>query len=227
MTSSSSGAPVLLIRSLEALGVRVDSSPSSSGRLFDIHAENISTQPWLVAEPADIKVVSRDGQIDLALTLGQPAVLVARFMGLDADEVAAALSTPEPIMQGGTLDATLNITIGPGPMREISAPLMVTLHDTRLALPGVGSTDVAEFSMPITIAGSLSSPVVLVDQDALASALADAGANELASALQKELNKALGDILPDELGDLGEVGEELNKKAGDLIKGLFGGGGGE
>ncbi len=222
------GAPLLLIRSLDAEGVRVESSSlPAEPRLFDIRAQNISTQPWLVEESADIQVVSRDKQIDLLFSLAQPTVLVARFTGLDADAVAAALSTPEPLMQGGTIDATFNATIGPGPLREISAPLLVQLHNTRLSLSGLGSTDVAEFSLPITIAGTLANPQVLIDEDALAQALTDAGANELANALQKELNKALGDILPDELGggDLGKVGEDLNKKANDLLKGILGGGG--
>jgi uncharacterized protein (TIGR03546 family) len=219
------GAPMLLIRSLDAQGVRVESPTlPANARLFDIRAQNISTQPWLVEESADIQVVSRDKQIDLALSLAQPTVLVAKFTGLNADEVAAALSTPEPLMKGGTLDATLNATIGPGPLREIAAPMLVNLHNTRLALSGLGSTDVAEFSLPITVAGTLANPQILVDEDALATALADAGANELANALQKELNKALGDVLPDELGG-DKVGDDLNKAANDLLKGVLGGGG--
>ena len=100
-------------------------------------------------------------------------------------------------------------------------PLLVTLHNTRLALPQIGSTDVNEFTLSIEVAGSLYDPQIRVDPDALTQALADAGANELATLLQKELGKVLGDIDP----GAGELGEEINKKAGEVIKGLLGGGG--
>lgn len=215
------GAPMLLVRVLDVDGLGV---ASQAGRVYDIHAERVSTQPWLLPEPARVQVASRDGNFNASLVMDERIEFAVALKNLDADEVSKGLSTPEPLMRGGTLDASITGVIGPGPTHAIDLPLLVAIHNTRLHLPQIGSTDVKEFTLSIQVAGSLYDPRIRVDPDALTQALADAGAHELANLLQKELGKVLGDIDLN-AGDLGKLGDELNKKAGEVIKGLLGGGG--
>ena len=211
------GSPTLLVRTLDVNGI---TTGDESGRVYDIHAQDVSTHPWLTPNPAQAHVKSQDGNFDASFVLDETVAFEAKLTNLNADEVAAGLSTPEPLMRGGTLDATITGSIGPGPIRAIDLPLVVNLHNTELELPNIGSSDVREFTLTIGVLGSLNDPQIFVDPDALSQALSDAGANELAGLLNDEINKALGDIAP----EAGEIGSDLEKKANEAIKGLLGGG---
>src|SRR5690606_1122937 len=180
------GAPTLLIREVIAEGVVVK---DLEGRVLDVRAENVSTQPWISGAPA-VRVSSRDG--DLLVNLGvaaagaegegaasgtaSPLEIVVR--GVSGDAVGRALKfVGEPPVRGGTIDLEAR---GGALGGTIDLPVRITVRDATLALPGVGSEKVSSLVLPLALRGPLDNPGVYLSDQALADALVQAGAARLA-----------------------------------------------
>lgn len=230
------GAPTLLIREVVAEGVAVE---DLDGRVLDVRAENVSTQPWIAGAPK-VRVSSRDG--DLLVNLGvddasatpdaagaTPVRVVLK--NIPGDRVGEALKfVGEPPVRGGTIDLDVNGSILAG---LIDLPVAVTVRDATLSLPKVGSEKVSSMTLPLALKGPLDNPGVYLSDQALVDALAKAGADRLAGEVRgragEAIEKATGKVV-DKLGD--KVGENLGGEAGkgleDAAKGaldnLLGGG---
>ncbi len=213
------GAPSVVIKEVIIDGFTIAGLP---GEVFNFHATSLSTQPPLLADPPVINLVSRSGKIEANASLGRfvPASgitsLSYRHDGLSGDKIGELLTvagfTP---VRGGTID--LNLT-AQRTTDGINAPLIANLHNAIINIPGVGETDVAQFTLPIEIRGPLSAPRIMLDDAALQQALIDAGKAEAARRLKDEAGKLLDDAL-------GDKAEDAKKKAKDAIGNLLGGGG--
>lgn len=211
------GFPMLLVRELRVEGLR---SKAMEGELLDVLGENLSTQPWLVAEAPRVRVAARSGKLEAEVVLAEAAATPAdssvlfSYLGLPADTFASALAVAgEPPLQGGTIDARLEGAIGPGPWRELNLPLHVTVRNTRVSIQGVGSADVERMALPIDLRGQLARPRVRIDPEALTKALADAGASAIAGRVRQEAEKAAE-----------ELKEEATERARDAIRRVLPGG---
>jgi hypothetical protein len=214
------GSPTLLIREIVADGVVVE---DLDGMVLDVRAENISTQPW-IAGPPRTRIASRDG--NLLVNLGVPEGTTSeptsgtplRFVlkGIPGDEVGRALKfVGEPPVQGGTVDIDAQGTTRGG---IVDLPVRVTIKDSTLSLPGVGSERVALFTLPFSLVGPLDNPGVFLTDQALADALVKAGADRLAAEARGRANEAIDEAtgkITDKLGE--KLGEQLG---GDAGKGL-------
>ncbi len=219
-------APTLLIREVIAEGVK---STQLDGTLLDVTGSNLSTQPWLVEGAPRIDVKARDdsirAEIDLAGATSATAEnrIALEVRGLDANKVGASLTAEgEPLIRDGTIDAQIRADLGRN--GSINAPLNITLHNSTVTLPQVGSSTVSEFKLPITILGTLDSPRIAIDEEVLAKALADAGAKALADKVRAEADEAI-DKAQEEVKE--KIEEEVGDKVNDLLDrfGRPGGGG--
>jgi uncharacterized protein (TIGR03546 family) len=212
-------APSLLIRELAIDGLRTSPLPGQAKPdVLDVHATNLSTQPWLVAATPEVTVKSRAHTLDFAASLagvaaaaGNSSISLA-LRGLPADLVGEQLkfSGQEPI-KGGTMDVSAHGTLTPA--GAINLPLQVTLHDTTMTLPGAPSQRLAELVLPIGVEGPLENPRIQFDQNAFADALAKAGATALADRARGEAQKAVEKVTD-------KATKELEEKLGDKVPGL-------
>lgn len=191
-------SPSLLISNLLADQVKAAWLP---GETLSVSAQNLSTQPRLVSAPAVITINSSRETVHLALQAGQTTQLKAHYRGISADDIGASLKrgdSPSPL-SGGTVDVAFSGTYSASD-GTIDWPLKVTLHDTKLTVAG-RTFPVANFDLPIAVAGSMSSPRIKMDGDQLTRMAQQAGVN-----LLKE-----------------EASKKLSEKAGGLLNGLLGG----
>jgi hypothetical protein len=172
--------------------------------------------------------------------------------GLPVDSVAGNIRAggAKP-MSGGTMDVALQGTMSTSGGTYIDLPLQVTLHDTTVTIGG-NSAPVEKLTIPLGLRGPIDSPRIHIDDKTLADALVAAGANALASEVRGrademikdavsdvDIKKNLGGIdLKEGLGELtgkdakeqenqneneSKPADDLQEKAKDLTKGLFGG----
>jgi uncharacterized protein (TIGR03546 family) len=211
-------APTLLIAEVSARGVKTAQLPDE---VLDITGKNISTQPWLVEGGPSVSVASKSGKIGAGAALAgktapgavpEPGHLMFKYQGLSTDAVAAELigTGGEKPIKGGTMDVSFDGTLVRKSDWYIDAPLQVVLHDTTISLPGFGAEKVANFAMPIGLAGPLENPRVKVDGKKLADALAAAGAKELAAKARGEAEKAINK-------ETEKATTDLEKKIGDKV----------
>lgn|GEM_PF-287378 len=228
-------APTLLIRRIEAFGVRRGQEADAGAPTYDIVLESFSTQPHLVEEAPSLSLGSSDDSIDLAIRIGllSAASTENRFdfavRGMEAGGIVNQLvKTDPPPFSGGTIDAQMAGVFTIWPTVGVAAPLDVMLRDTTISIGGEQAT-IRELPVRIDVLGRLDDPSILIDEVRLADALKAAGADALASrALEEadqqlgrgleELEKETGFTLPDELKD--GLGEVIGGGLGDL----FGGG---
>jgi hypothetical protein len=208
------GAPTFLVRELLAEGVRAKGLPE--GETLDIRGRNLSTHPDRVEGRPEIEVRSSRGtlSLDALLEMGGQGRLGFAYSGLSADALAGAWRLDPPPLSGGTIDLKADLAVGPSAWLDF--PLQVTLHNSTIAVPGAGATAVRQFALPIRVRGPLDDPRIAIDDQQLASALADAGAAELSRRLTGELEDKLkkeGIALP----------PEIQKGAEGVIGNLFGG----
>lgn len=224
------GAPVLLIREIVADGVVVE---DLDGRVLDVRAENVSTQPWLSGPPR-ARVSSRDGDLLVNLGVGDASApessepvaaspLRVVLKNIPGDEVGEALKfVGEPPVRGGTIDLDADGTMLSG---VIDLPVRVAVKDATLALPNLGSEKVSSLVLPLALRGPLDNPGVYLSDQALADALVQAGAARLAGEVRGKADEAL-ERATGKLTD--KLGEEAGKGLGDAAKGaldeFFGGG---
>jgi uncharacterized protein (TIGR03546 family) len=230
-------APSLLIRELAIDGLKTPPLPGQAKPdVLDVHATNLSTQPWLVAQAPQVTVKSRAGTLDFAAALGGVAgtradsTLSIAYRGLPSDLIGEQLKfNGEQPLKGGTMDISARGTLTPA--NAINLPLEVTMHNTTISLPGAGSQQLAQLVMPIGVQGPLDNPRIIFDQNAFADALTKAGATALADkargeaqrAVDKATDKAmkqLDDKLEKKLGD--KLGDKAPAGLGDQLKGGLG-----
>lgn len=211
--------PRALIRSLRVEGVSSDDDP----RVFDVTGTNVSTDPSKVADPAEVRVASRDGQVSVVLGLpgqtGGAPTLVATLTGLSGDDLAAQIkSDGEPPFRGGTVDLALDASL---PAGMLDAPLVATLRNATVNLPELGPQQVETLTLPIRLSGPIDNPKIRIDPGDLADALAAAGKSAAASRLREEADKLADDAL-DKAGDA--VPDDVKDKIKKGLGGLLGGG---
>lgn len=216
------GAPRVLVREAVVEGMTATNAP---GEVFDVRAENLSTQPWLVEGAPRVSVRSRSGLYEAEIVLGgatsgggASTLLLAR-RGIAADRVSSALSSQadQPLLAGGTVDAMIQGAFSPA---WVDLPLDVLVRDSTITLPGAGSAPVQELRLPIGVRGPMDAPGLTIDAQAWGQALADAGARELAEKVrgraQQEVDKAT-DRVRQELDE--KVGEKVREGLGGLLPG--------
>lgn len=215
------GAPTFLVRELVAQKVRVEAGGPLAGQTLDIHAANLSTQPWLVQGEPRVVVTSSGGTLNADVAVGTisagpaPTTVRLALSGIPADLIGqqlVAVGGVAPI-QGGTMDVSLDGTLTD--LGSIDIPLAVTLRDTTLAVAGAGQAKVAQFTLPIGLRGELDNPRIAIDGDTLAQSLAQAGAAELASRVRGEAEKVVNKAVDDAKDKLGE-------EAGKVLDGILG-----
>jgi uncharacterized protein (TIGR03546 family) len=198
------GAPTVLVRSLSIEGM---ASTSLVGEVFDIQGTNLSTNPSLLDEVSTLTINSRSGRISASVTIDPAVGTSVRFVqtGIPADSLGTQMR--QPLFRGGTVDISLDAVLQ-GVI--VNAPLVVTLHNTTLMLPGgAGEQAVDNFTLPINLRGPIDAPRITIDSDVLNNALQAAGLQRIQGEVNDEINNAIGD----------QIGEE----AGGLIKGILGG----
>lgn len=227
------GAPTVLIREMLVEGLR---SKPLAGRtepeMLDVRAENISTQPWLVAESTRISVRARSENLLLDAVLnslsgaGGESTIALAYRGMPAEHLSRQLKVKEPqALQGGTIDFSSSGTLARG--GRIHLPLNVTIRDTTVSVPRLGSAPVAELVLPLGVGGYLNNPRILWDQAAFADALGKAGASELSGRVraeaQKQIDKVTGELtakVDEKVGELkGQATEKVTSLIGDRIPG--------
>lgn len=227
--------PTLLVRRIEASGVRRERGLDAAAPTYDIVLESFSTQPLLVEEPPSLSLSSSDESLGLAIRLGRLSSVptenefdfVVRRM--EAGRIVNQLidSDPPPF-RGGTIDAAMSGVFTLRPKLRVAAPLDVVLRDSTISIGGEEAT-LRELPIRIDVLGRLDDPSILIDEVRLADALKAAGADALASRARKEADKQLGrglEKLEEETGIT--IPEDLQKGIGDAIGNglgdLFGGG---
>ena len=226
-------APTLLIRRIEALGVRrQDDGPF--GDLFDLVAASFSTQPALVDAPPRIELAARDESLRVDVVLGGLArnatenrfELAVRDLpaGIIVNQLVA--TDPSPF-DGGSIDASTAGVFRLRPEVRITAPLDVTLRDATIRIGGESAL-IRKLPVRIDVLGRLDDPAIMIDDRRLADALRDAGAEALASRAREEADEQVGRgldrleaetgiRLPDELQN--GIGEAIGQGLGNLFGG--------
>lgn len=209
------GAPTVLVRELVVEGLR---TPDLGGQILDVRAENISTHPWLVAEPPRVVAQSKDGRFDAEVTVGSLATgggagaLRFSYTGIPADLAVSQLGFGgERPLQGGTVDLAAD---GRFEGATVELPLRITVRDTVVTIPAAGSAPVEELVIPAELSGRVDDPRITVEQKAFTDALAKAGADQLASRLRGEADK-LVEKAKNEAAK--KLGDEAKEKLGGLL----------
>jgi len=220
-------APTLLITELIAEGVR---TKQLENEVLDIYASNLSTHPHLVDGDAHVVVKSRSetlgGEINVPGS-GPPTDSTFAFFhrNLSIDRIASSFKVGgEKPISGGTIDVAIDGSWSSRGVGFIDLPLNTTLRNTTINVPGVGSSNISEMSLPIGLRGPMDSPYIIIDDERLAGALADAGARALAEHFAGEAGQALDDIKKkagDKIGD--KIGDKLRDSAPKGLGDLFGG----
>ncbi len=225
-------APTLRLSELSVEGLSATWLP---GTVFDLNAQELSTQPALVDAPPRLSLASRDGAIRFEVDLapasrgGGNGGIRIHWKGLPVDDALARLRLPgAPPLRGGTLDLELDGAWADGRIGQVDLPLRVTFHDTVLALEGIEETSLDLLVLPVGLSGALDAPRIHFDGAAFANAIADAGKRELANQVRDRLEGEFGEAL-DDLRDRAGVdlpkvdaagaGEEAKK----LLDGVLGG----
>ena len=227
-------APTLLVRRIEATGVR-RGGDGPFGELFDIVISSFSTQPTLVDEPPRLELAARDESLRIDISLGGLSRIATEndfdfvMRGLPAGLIVNQLVATDPSpFEGGSIDAGSTGRFRLRPVVGITAPLDVVLRDATIRIGGESAT-IRELPVRIDILGRLDDPAIMIDDRRLADALRDAGAEALASRAREEADEQVergldkleaetGIRLPGELQD--GIGDAIGKGLGDL----FGGG---
>lgn len=195
--------PTFTVRTLDAERVR---AVQLEGETLDIHAWNLSTHPRLLEESPRVTVTTSDSdRLNVDLTMagasraGGDSRLVFHYKDLPVEQVTQGLSFKgsSPV-EGGTMNLSMDGTLGSGASPQLDMPLEVALRDTTLRIGG-RERPIERFNLSLGLRGPIDNPAVTLDERQLARDLAEAGAAELAR-------------------------EALKEKAGVDVQGLLGGG---
>lgn len=227
--------PRLLVRRLQIDGLRgVEMPGRAEPEMLEVTAENLSTEPWLVAEAPKVTVTTRSGLMDANVVLasiaggaaggaagaGGPSEsrIAFNYRQMPADVIGQALKpvAGSPPIQGGAISVSLDGVLYTVGAPSLDLPLNVTLTDTTLSIPGAGSTHVDSFMLPIGLKGPIDNPGIVISDQAISDALVAAGKAEVAKRLSGEAEKAI-DKAKEKLGD--EIGDKAKDRLGDLLGG--------
>lgn len=222
------GTPAFRLSELQVGGLTLADLP---GRIFDLEARELSTDPALLDAPPRVELRSRDGALGFVVDLapasraGGNGALKFHWKGLAVDQVMAQLRLPGPApFQGGTLDLELDGAWDQGRIGHVDLPLKVSLHGTRLTWKGLEPTDLEHLELTLGLKGTLDAPRIRFDASSLSDALVAAGKKQLADRVKAELGDELQKL--EEKTGL-ELPKELPKElsgadeAADALKGLF------
>ncbi|MEC9372326.1 MAG: DUF2062 domain-containing protein [Planctomycetota bacterium] len=219
------GEPTVVISVLITEGLRV---AELEDEVLDITAQNLSTQPWLLEEPARVTVNSRSGDISADINLlaaaKQPAGanrIDLKYNNIPGDEVGRALAVNPPPISGGTVNLAIAGDFVPA---DMNLTMNAVVNDADLSLPGAGAQHVDTLTLPIGLRGPLDAPRISLSQDALTKALVDAGAGRIAAEVRGKADEAVNEALGDAKDKIGEqAGEAIGDKARDALGGILGG----
>ncbi len=221
------GAPRLLVRRVEANGVRRGSDADPS---YDIVLTALSTEPALVADPPAMRIRSSDESLSADLALGGLATAHTEN-GFDvilrdlpsADIVSQLVASDDPPFTGGRIDAAFLGTFRVRPTVTLDAPLEIVLRDSTITIGGESAT-IPELPVRFFVTGRLVDPRIRLDEEAFAEALKEAGAGVLADKAKQEVDRQLDRGLENLKKKTGiEIPEDLKEGIGKGIENLFGG----
>jgi uncharacterized protein (TIGR03546 family) len=227
-------APTMYVRELLIDGLRSQPLPGQTNpEILDVRAEHLSTHPALVEHPARLSVRSRSEMLSFDARLtglipgGDNSTLAIAYLGMPADVIGGQLKIKDARpFTGGTIDFVVDGTLGRGGTMHL--PFNVTVRNTTIAVPRLGSAPITELAVPLGVTGRMDDPRILWDQAAFADALSKAGANELAGKVRAEAQQAI-DKAKAELAQKAEektdelklkAGEKLTEAVGDKLPGL-------
>ena len=204
-------SPMLLLRNLEALGVKTSYLDRT---LLDIKASNLSTHPQLVGESPSVSMVSKDGILKANLSLGLAAGKDENVLDFEYKSIPTSLLKDtvqvdgKPLLEGGTIDLTIK-----GDLNAVDSDLVATafFEDVVLLIAGA-RTPLDGIDMPIAIKGPIDTPRIKIEADFLTNALKSAGKKKLLDEASKELGIDLGDDTSS---------EGLQEAAGNLLGGFL------
>jgi uncharacterized protein (TIGR03546 family) len=224
-------APAFVVHELIAEGLSSSHLPDDP---IDIRVTNISSAPELSDKPLRMTLRSQSGKLDVEIALGGRSagaddnVVRFRLSGLPVERVAGSLARDGAApLQGGTLDISLDGTWAKEGVGYLDLPLLVTLHDVTVELPG-GPRTVDGVTLSFHISGPIDDPSIRFDDDSLQDTLIagiradlegefDRRKQELqdeADAKRAELEAASQAKLDDKLaGLLGEDSQQLDPDA--------------
>ncbi len=215
------GVPMLTIRELVAEKVR---AVQLDGETLDIRGRNLSTHPYLLDEPSELTVESSGQTLSVVIRLAewlgpnQSNRLAFAYRGLSGDRVGAMLRAGDvqPV-RGGEIDLASEGLWRGG---YVELPLNITLRNSTISVPGAGSRQVELMILPLGLRGPLDNPAIMIDNDALAQALIDAGAEQLVDEATDRIGQEVREKIGEKVGE--ELGEKVGEEGGKLLEGLFG-----
>lgn len=192
--------PLVWIRAIDIEGIVC---AWLEGEKLDLRGRNLSTDAWLLPEPVALNVATQGDRLRFAFTgpsrTTKGAALDLAMRGLPVDDVFGQFAIAgSPPLRGGTIDIATSgslLTHGTQPT-TVELPLRITLHQTTFALAGASETKVEQLVLPIGVHGPVTNPVIAVDDQTLATALAEAGKKELADFVRAQAGGLLGEHLP-------------------------------
>ncbi len=215
-------APKFIVREIEIDGLIIEAMPDEPVRLV---ARSLSTHPHLVDEAPtiDFRSINETLVFNAALReasrAGGANTLTFVRRGLSADQVSGMLLPQDwtggrPLLEGGTLDVSLDGGFGLAGGVRLDMPLNVDFHNTKLQLPQVGATDLNEMSLPLLVRGRISAPRISVEDDALVRALRQAGEQRAAELIGEQ-----ADRITDEAER--RIRDAVGEEAGERLRGLL------
>ncbi len=220
------GSPTLSI-----LDLAIDNITTTAlvGETLSLHGTNLSTHPRLLGKPAGIRIESSNGSILFDTLLGARSgpenanQIEFAYRNMDADRLAGNLKIAGTApVQGGTANLQVKGTWTSSNGIQVDLVTQLTLNNSTLQLPNVGSASVKELTIPIQVTGPLKNPDIHVDGKQFQEALTRAGVSQVKDKLvekaQEELTKKLGGSLSEKAG--GSIGGQGKK----LLNNILGGG---
>ena len=207
-------APIVLVRELRFEGVVAE---TLGGELIDVHAKNLSSEPWLVDAPLELTIRARSGAFALRLVAGDDGVRVEfDRKAMQVDEALAGIQWPgKAPLRGGELDLSIGgrVSTSRGGV-SLDLPLELVFRKTTVQVADLPETAVERLAFPIGLSGPLASPSISFEADDFAKALVQAGKAELAKRFERHAAQLLEQHAP-KLGDAAKKTLESVKK-GDL-----------
>ncbi|MCC5787673.1 MAG: hypothetical protein JJU33_13350 [Phycisphaerales bacterium] len=217
-------APKFIVREIEIDGLIIEAMPDEPVRLV---ARSLSTHPHLVAEAPSIDFRSINETLVFNASLreasrgGGANTLTFVRKGLSADQISSMLLPQDwtggsPLLEGGTLDVSLDGGFGLAGGIRLDMPLNIDFHNTKLQLPQVGATDLDKMSLPLLVTGRISAPRISVEDDALVRALRQAGEQRAAELIGEQADRVTDEA---ERRIRDAVGEETTDRLRGLLPG--------
>lgn len=214
-------APAFMVHEIIADGLDSTYLP---GDLLDVRVTNFSTAPELSDDPLRMTMKSQSGAFDAEFALGgstaAPSDNVVRFSlaGLEVDRIAKSLAKDgKALLQGGTLDLSMDGAWAEQGVGFLDLPLAVTLRGVTVDLPG-GSRVVDGVTLMFQISGPIDDPSIAFDDGAFTELLL-AGAR---AQVDEEIDRRKDELQGELDAKKAEAEEELKTKAKGLLGGLFG-----